>query len=524
MNGRNQKRHNNPNPVRDQLRKGVSTSQGSAPSNNKNSKFFSIAVVNVALTVAFVIFAFWLLAVKNGFMLRWYDEMSLFEPTSFTFREYLHFPGGLVMYAGLFMTQFMYHPFLGSAIIISLWLLIILLSRTSFGLKGSLYPFTLLLPISLLASVVQIDEAWLSMKSPGWVFSNTIGYLFTVATIFLYTKLKKLKWLGFTIAIFLVLSYFAAGYYAVIAAGVCIIDGVAAAVKRKRYLEIIFPAIITVLLIIIPRIYYTSYEGNTTDNDYLLIKGLPQLFFDSFDIYLWRPIIASLLCLLISEATSLFDFSKLRGKGVVQWILICPVIAGGIITVSASRKSEQLRATVLILQSIDKNEWGKAAGIYTLLQEQPNYSMIVLNNLVEVVLGGQWRDISRMSPSSIDPRHSEQFTMTAFIQVPVNYHLGRFNQSYRWAMEHTVQYGKRVFFLKYMVKDALLRGEYKLARRYNDILMHTMFHKKWAREMSQYIENPALIQENKEFSTALRMGYEAEMEEREESEVNDSNS
>ena len=94
--------------------------------------------------------------------------------------------------------------------------------------------------------------------------------------------------------------------------------------------------------------------------------------------------------------------------------------------------------------------------------------------------------------------------MTAFIQVPVNYYIGRFNQSYRWAMEHSVQYGKRVFFLKYMVKDALMNGEIKLAKRYNDMLLKTMYHRKWAREMNRYIEDPSLIGKNPEFSDVLQ--------------------
>ena len=96
--------------------------------------------------------------------------------------------------------------------------------------------------------------------------------------------------------------------------------------------------------------------------------------------------------------------------------------------------------------------------------------------------------------------------MTAFVHVPVYYNIGRLNQSYRWAMEHTVQYGKRVFFLKYMVKDALLRGEIQLAKRYNDILLSTMFHREWAENINRFIENPSLIDTDPDFQRILGYG------------------
>ncbi|MDE6769197.1 MAG: hypothetical protein K2J78_05665, partial [Muribaculaceae bacterium] len=158
-----------------------------------------------------------------------------------------------------------------------------------------------------------------------------------------------------------------------------------------------------------------------------------------------------------------------------------------------------LRATVLMLRCLENNDWKGILHILSLTREAPNYSMLVLANIAQENLGGEHQDLSQFQPYNIDARHSEAFTMTAFIQVPANYYIGHFNQSYRWAMEHNVQYGKRVFFLKYMVKDALMRGEIKLAKRYNDILRSTMFHKKWAEEMNRYIENPTLIDQNPEF-------------------------
>lgn len=54
-----------------------------------------------------------------------------------------------------------------------------------------------------------------------------------------------------------------------------------------------------------------------------------------------------------------------------------------------------------------------------------------------------------------------------------------------------------------MIKSALLNGEIELAKRYNDLLLRTMFHRKWAEEMNRYIEDPSLIDSNIEFKSIL---------------------
>lgn len=180
--------------------------------SEKNASRAKINYLNGGLTIAFIFFSFWILAVKNGFMLRWYDEMSLFEPNRLFFNRLLDYPGGLLRYVGTFLTQFMYYPFLGSAIIISLWLLIAWLVKIDFGFKGKAFPLALLLPLTLLVSLVQLDEAWLTLKSEGYVFFPTLGYLFTLASYLAFSKSLKIPALSFVITVLIILCYAIAGF------------------------------------------------------------------------------------------------------------------------------------------------------------------------------------------------------------------------------------------------------------------------------------------------------------------------
>ncbi len=461
---------------------------------------------NTAVTAVFVLFVYWLLAVKNGFMLQWYDEMSLFEPTRIFFRQFLYYPGGLLRWAGTWLTQLLYYPWLGTTALIALWLLLWWLLCKAFSIGRDAAPLALFVPLALLVSVGQLDEAWLSMKTTGYVFSNTLGYIFTAGAISLYRSASPKASAAVATSALTAACYPVAGFYALLAAAICAILSIKTALHEKRYIMFAGAGLTILMIAIIPPAYYTYLHGNTVDNDYLYLKGLPELMMESFDIYLWSPFIAATAWILLLAV--ICDTACLRRNRYLRWVGIATVCIGFIWSVRASHKSEQLRATVLMMQRLDKYDWKGISGIMSRTKEPPNYTMRILHNLAILNQGRQGESISQYSPASGDGRHSEKFTMTAFVQVPLYFNVGRINQSYRWAMEHTVQYGKRVFFLKYMVKDALLRREIPLAKRYNDILLSTMFHRKWAEDMNRFIENPTLIDSDPEFQRILNFGEE----------------
>ncbi len=465
---------------------------------NNIKKYFTL---NLWVTVVFIVFAYWILAVKNGFMLRWYDEMSLFEPTRFFFHQFLYYPGGLLRYAGAWLTQLMYYPWLGTTIFIILWLLLAFLTCKAFRLSASSFPFALIVPLALVVSIVQIDEAWLSMKTTGYMYANTLGFIFTSGAVLLFRQCSSRIALSIAVSILIAVWYCIAGYFALLAGLICGIIAIKDAISKKKYANYATAATAIISIIVVPPMYYTYLHGNTVDNDYLYLKGLPELMMESYDKYLWMPFIVATAVYIILSLLS--DTKMLKERAILKWISIASVCCVMIWSVKAEHKSEQLRATVLMLQNLDDNDWNGMVNVMMRIKEPANYTMLMLNNLAWVNLGNEGKDLSAYSPQKSDARHSERFSMTAFVQVPVFYNIGRFNESYRWAMEHTVQYGKRAFFLKYMVRDALMKGDIPLAKRYNDILLSTMFHRKWAENMNRYIENPSLIESAPEFQHIL---------------------
>ena len=128
----------------------------------------------------------------------------------------------------------------------------------------------------------------------------------------------------------------------------------------------------------------------------------------------------------------------------------------------------------------------------------------------DVVINGRMADSYLGRPVSQDPvpmipatyKDSRQGLLT-FMQLcglNMNYYSGQTNICYRWAVELSVEYGFRISYLKLLVKCALLNGEYALAKKYNDQIGQTLFHKDWAERYGRMIDQPELISQDPEFA------------------------
>ena len=259
-------------------------------------------LTNIAVYAVFIIFSFWILAVKNGFMLRWYDEMSLFEPDSI--RGFLLYPGGIFRYAGIYLTQLLFYPALGASALILIWLFCVWISGNAFRFSGKAFPMCFLMPLCLLASILHFDEAALSFESQGYVFYNSLGFTFSLSVYWLFTAVRRNAALASVIAIALPLLYPLAGFFALLAAVMCIVDLVVIGASGRKAGPSICAFCSILLSVAVPRLYYRYFPATTVDNDYLYLKGLPELTMNDYDLYLWIPFAAAALLLVLFSLIS----------------------------------------------------------------------------------------------------------------------------------------------------------------------------------------------------------------------------
>lgn len=83
------------------------------------SKHLNRAKSFQAALLAFIVFSLVMLPVKNGYILRWYDEMSIFLSGDIYLNRMLHITRGHLAVCRVMAHPIMYYPWAGSGILIA---------------------------------------------------------------------------------------------------------------------------------------------------------------------------------------------------------------------------------------------------------------------------------------------------------------------------------------------------------------------------------------------------------------------
>ena len=311
--------------------------------------------------VAFVIFSYVMLPVMNSTMLRWFDELSLFEPNKLFWTQVTSYPSGLLKYIGTFLIQFLYYPWIGSTLLIALWLSIAYLSRKAFNIEKD-GPMLLLfiVPMCLLCSVAGMDESWLTINSQGYFFSQTIGTLVAILLFLAYRSIKQL-WLRTVFIVAVTLSYLPLGYYAVLAVGMCAVYETTASISTRRWIRLIAPIIGVASMTVVPWIYYSSVPGISVDCDALYIKGLPEFSHDKFEK--WMEIIFATIALILATYSALPALNQniIPSKRILSYSIL--MAAATCVISSSMSVSKQIKCSMDMLRYVYFGCWAAAFDI-----------------------------------------------------------------------------------------------------------------------------------------------------------------
>ena len=126
--------------------------------------------------------AYLLIHYETEFLLR-AQELNLWLPTQLFWSGRMAYPGGLASWLGCYLTQFFFYPWLGTAILCTLWLVICLLLTYIYRLRGPWMLLSLLIPLALLACFTQTGYWLYYQKLQGHLFVPTVGVLFATLTL-----------------------------------------------------------------------------------------------------------------------------------------------------------------------------------------------------------------------------------------------------------------------------------------------------------------------------------------------------
>ena len=169
------------------------------------------------LTIAFICWASYsYLYVDNADVFYLAQLRSLFVEGRQFFDQCMTYPGGLLMWCGLYLTQFFYEPAVGITLLTLLWVVIFMLLWRGLRIPNHLAPLAAVPVIALMVSTIDLGYWVYYLTQQGYFFRETLGVLIAVALIIggscKYKEQAKAKAKAKAIALFPLLLYPFIGY------------------------------------------------------------------------------------------------------------------------------------------------------------------------------------------------------------------------------------------------------------------------------------------------------------------------
>jgi len=408
------------------------------------------------------------------------QEQNLFLHTPLFFTQQMVRAGGLLTWAGCYLTQFFYYPMLGAGLLCLLWAFLMWLLQRTFRWA---VPWLTLVPVAcLLMTVVTLGYWVFYLKLPGALFVPTLGAI--VAT--------SMAWLGqrsmFNVqrSLFIVLAacvgYPLFGFYGLWGTVLMGCFG------KKRHLFVAIAAVIAVPL----ACYYTIYHETNIVNIYWAALPVFSYADHRFPGYYIPYII--LVGITIPLRPSPIPPSTGKGWGWVCLLALIPLFW---------YKDANFHRELSMQRSIERQDWEAVLSEARGLKGEPTRALCLMRNLALFRLGQSGEKTRQYVNGSAHPDAPFPVRLVHTYGKMLYLQYGIPNYCYRWCMEDGVEYGWTVERLKLMTKCSLLNGEMVAAQRFINALKKTDFHRKWALKYEEYIHRPKLIGQDPELKPIL---------------------
>ena len=437
------------------------------------------------------------------------QELNLFMNTSLFFRQQMVVPAGILTYAGTWLTQLFYNPWLGVTVLSGWWLLLLWLLKRTFAVPAR-WTALLLIPVALLL-LTNVDLGyWIYMlKLRGQFFLTTLATVSVVALLWGFRSMPDKYWLR---TIWLVLTglvgYPLLGIYGLAAT---LLMGIWSWRLMARGRAAIHTVIAVLLAIAVPLFCY-RYVYHETNLANIYYAGLPVFFITEEYPWYYTPyyLLALFMLIMVGLPIGVKGVKEVKEvKGAKKWLpwavqaVALGAVAWGV--VHFWYKDENFHHEVKMMHLIDQTDWEGVLQEAARQDDEPTRAIVMMRNLALSRLGRQGELMYEYRNGSKE--YDSPFGMRQMlVNGPlVYYQYGLLNSCSRLCTEMGVEFGWRVEYIKLLARCAVLNNEQAVARKYINILKKTMYHKDWAVKTEAMLNNPKLIAQDKEMEPITHM-------------------
>lgn len=388
-----------------------------------------------------------LLGIFKGGLLYHMEQYSLFPYSREFFTQCMEQPGGLLQYAGAFLTQFCHFPWLGAALVAAVLCLLACLTRKALSLEKS-WTLSYIPSLLLLLFITRLDYSVYLMMTYGLLFSQALG-LITVMSLLLVFR----KWIEGTRSELIAAGLVPIVFYPLFGAYAFVAALLMAVTSKNRKAVGLGTMVITSSLVLlfcsfVPGVYERLHRN------YLYFAGLPYLDFES-NLRALAPVAAAILVSVVLPFAA-----RLSSMPSLAILAVFVALVGGLTNWDANFK-----AVLEMEKACAEQDWDR---ILVLAKKygNPTRAQVLYRNIALYQKGRLTEEMFTYPDAAEQFRTGAQIPLSYVSAVPALHYCGMANSSDRFAMETSATYTKNLFFYKFQAKNALVRGEYDLARKY----------------------------------------------------------
>ena len=409
--------------------------------------------------LVFMAFVLYILHINQEVLYTAHDRSEFLYGTPF-FHALMSKPFGLMQYVGAWLTQLFCHPALGAGVLAAIWALIFLVGMKAFRLQGSAKALMLLPVACLLASVVDLGYWIYIFKIRGYWFSQSVGCLAMLLLLWAARSTPRkwhLAWYLLGFCLYPVLGWFALLFVLCLA--------VSGKPSWRESTGII-------LLLVAPLIWRALCYSNVK-LDVLIQAGLPR-----FETPLDSGGHLSVPFYVLGAVSVLIPLCR---RYLAKWFVPVLCAAAGIIfTLSLMFRNKNYIDEMRMVRHAETDNWKEVINVAA-ESTKPTTTMVFLKNIALMNEGGLL-DRSFKTGNIGFPLNNPDSLHVSLLSIAapvVYYNYGLMNEAIRLNFEMAIQNGFSPYYLKFLSRCALAKGDKELQERYNTLLHHHPFYRHW---------------------------------------------
>ena len=488
---------------------------------------------------AFVALAWYFLYVRNADTMFFMQDRGWWNSTFLFWNDCISVPGGLLSWAGAYLTQYFFYPAIGTSMLIFLWVMAFALAKWSFRVPNE-WSFLLVVPLAaLLCSDIQLGYWVYILNDVDYVFYHPLG-LFAALLLsvpfwaYLPVSLKTKRWIALAwVPLIAVLFYYPLGIYALLASVLAALqtlsnsplkgekDPPQPSLKGRENvsplrgdLEGSFPLrgglvgsflLLLLSLLLVPLLETSGTTLMRPDQPWMY--GFRKFEFEKGlrDVSLEVPFYVALL------APTFFPFiRKIKTKRLLysQSIMVLTAAAVCYSLFDRDFNDYNFHAEMRMQRGIEECRWNDVLREAAIAKAPVTREMVMFRDIALLNRGELCSKRYLYNNESVPPvLVSDSIRIRIADQAAdlIYFNYGETVFAIRRAIERCMHYGYSYYTLRMLVRCAIVNGEKENARKYLRLLGRTTFQKKWAAEAQRLVADDKLLPADECFRMPLKL-------------------